>query len=439
LLLPQLDRDEGRFMSMNTPIAPGTTPVADPAPARVPVSPGVSAPSRTAHDGTVHVILWTMCLAHFLNDTLQALIPAVLPILKDAYKLDYSQVGILSGAFMISASVFQPLVGVVTDKRTYPYALPVGMCATMAGLLLFAGAGSYAILLIAAVMVGVGSAIFHPEGSRVARMAAGGRHGLAQSTFQVGGNFGQASGPLMTAFIIVPLGQAGIGWFGIVAFATVVLLYFVGRWVTAQMRDTQARKRHVVSDTNPLGLSRGKLISIIGVLLLLTFSKSFYTASISTFYTFYLMQKFALSLRDAQLMLFLFMGSVAAGVYFGGPIGDRIGRKYVIWISILGALPFTLMLPYANLFWCGVLTVFIGFILSASMSQIIVYALELLPGRVGLMSGLFFGFAFGMAGLGAAMLGYIADKTSLEFVFKVCAYLPAIGLFAWFLPKTEKL
>ncbi|MCC2097884.1 MAG: MFS transporter [Hyphomicrobiales bacterium] len=427
-------------MSVDTPVAADTAQGIDlqTAPARATPSDATSASAKPANDGTVHVILWTMCFAHFLNDTLQALIPAVLPILKVAYNLDFGQVGVLAAAFMISASIFQPIVGVVTDKKTFPYALAIGMCATMAGLLLFAGAGTYAMLLVAAVMVGFGSAIFHPEGSRVARMAAGGRHGLAQSTFQVGGNFGQASGPLMAAFVIVPLGQAGIGWFGIVAFATVVLLYFVGRWVAAQLRDVQARKRHAVTDLNPLGLSKGKLTAIIGLLLLLTFSKSFYTASISTFYTFYLMQKFALGLRDAQLMLFLFMGSVAAGVYFGGPIGDRIGRKYVIWISILGALPFTLALPYANLFWCGVLTVFIGFILSASMSQIIVYALELLPGRVGLISGLFFGFAFGMAGLGAAVLGYVADLTSLDFVFKACAFLPAIGLCAWFLPKTEK-
>lgn len=394
--------------------------------------------AKPAYDGTVHTILWTMCLAHFLNDLLQALIPAVLPILKDAYNLDFGQVGIIAASFMIAASVFQPVVGVITDKKTYPYALPVGMIATMVGLLLFAGAGTYIMLLLAAILVGFGSAIFHPEGARVARMAAGGRHGMAQSTFQVGGNFGQASGPLMTAFVIVPLGQAGLGWFGILAFATVILLFFVGRWVSAQLMDSVQRKRSAVVDLNPLGLSRVKLVTIIAVLLLLTFSKSFYTASITTFYTFYLIEKFGVSLRDAQLMLFLFMGSVATGVYFGGPIGDWIGRKYVIWISVLGALPFTLLLPYADLFWSGVLTVAIGLILSASMSQIIVYAMELLPGRVGLMSGLFFGFAFGMAGLGAALLGYIADLTSLDFVFKVCAFLPAIGLFAWFLPKTER-
>lgn len=393
--------------------------------------------ARPAYDGAVHIILWTMCLAHFLNDLLQALIPAVLPILKQSYKLDFFQVGIIAGAFMISASVLQPIVGIVTDRKSYPYALAVGMCATMCGLLLFAGAGTYFMLLFAAVMVGFGSAIFHPEGSRVARMAAGGRHGLAQSTFQVGGNFGQASGPLMTAFVIVPLGQRGIGWFAIVAFATVVLLWFVGRWVTQQLRDNQARSRRA-ANPNPLGLSRRKLAVIIGILLMLTFSKSFYTTSITTFYTFFLMDKFAVPLRDAQLYLFLFMGSVAAGVYFGGPIGDRIGRKYVIWISILGALPFTVLLPHANLFWSAVLTIVIGFILSASMSQIIVYALELLPGRVGLISGLFFGFAFGMAGLGAAVLGYLADITSLRLVFNICAFLPAIGLVTWFLPETRQ-
>ncbi len=395
------------------------------------------AKARPAYDGSVHVILWTMCLAHFLNDLLQALIPAVLPILKESYKLDFFQVGIIAASFMISASVLQPIVGMVTDKKSFPYALAFGMCATMGGLLLFAGATTYVMLLFAAVMVGFGSAIFHPEGSRVARMAAGGRHGLAQSTFQVGGNFGQASGPLMAAFVILPLGQRGIGWFAIVAFATVVLLYFVGRWVSTQLRISQSRSRHV-ANPNPLGLSKGKLTAIIGILLMLTFSKSFYTTSITTFYTFFLMEKFAVPLRDAQLYLFLFMGSVAAGVYFGGPIGDRIGRKYVIWISILGALPFTVLLPHASLFWSAVLTVIIGFILSASMSQIIVYALELMPGRVGLISGLFFGFAFGMAGIGAAVLGQLADMTSLRFVFNICAFLPAIGLVTWFLPETRQ-
>ena len=417
-------------MSLDTPAG---------APAESAAAHAQAAPATApAHDGTVHMILWTMCLAHFLNDLLQALIPAVLPILKEAYKLDFGQVGIIAAAFMISASIFQPVVGMITDKKTYPYALPLGMCATMFGLLMFAGAGTYVMLLLAAVLVGFGSAIFHPEGARVARMAAGGRHGMAQSTFQVGGNFGQASGPLMTAFVIVPLGQAGLGWFGILAFATVVLLFFVSRWVSAQMQDQVQRKRAAVTDLNPLGLTNKKLITIICVLLLLTFSKSFYTASITTFYTFYLIEKFGVGLRDAQLMLFLFMGSVASGVYFGGPLGDWIGRKYVIWISVLGALPFTLLLPYANLFWSSALTVAIGFILSASMSQIIVYAMELLPGRVGLMSGLFFGFAFGMAGLGAALLGQIADLTSLDFVFKVCSFLPAIGIIAWYLPKTER-
>lgn len=398
-----------------------------------PVAQGVSSHSKPAH-----LILWTMCLAHFLNDLLQSLIPAVLPILKDAYRLDFTQVGFIAGAFMISASVFQPIVGLITDRKVYPQALSFGMAATLIGLLLFAGANTYWLLLFASVLVGFGSAIFHPEGSRVCRMAAGGRHGSAQSTFQVGGNFGQASSPLLAAFIIVPLGQAGIGWFGILAFATLVLLYFVGRWMSEQMNDPQARARQAALVQNPLGLSNTKLTVIIGILLLLVFSKSFYSASITTFYIFFLIEKFSVSLRDAQLYLFLFMGSVAAGVYFGGPIGDRIGRKTVIWISILGALPFTIMLPYASLFWAAVLTVVIGFIVSASLSQIVVYALDLVPGRVGLIAGLFLGFAFGMAGLGAISLGVLADATSLDFVFKLCSYLPAIGLLTWFLPETNK-
>ncbi|MGE3245086.1 MAG: MFS transporter [Beijerinckiaceae bacterium] len=417
-------------MSLDTPASNALPAAAAP--------PAAASPLHGAETGAANLILWTMCLAHFLNDMLQALIPAVLPILKTNYNLDFFYVGMVSAAFMMSASILQPGVGYITDKKTWPFALAFGMAATMIGLVMFAGAKTYPMLLIAAVLVGFGSAIFHPEGSRVARMAAGGRHGKAQATFQVGGNFGQASGPLMAAFVIVPLGQAGIGWFGIVAFGAVLLLYAVGRWVQGQLRDSRARARNAVTNPNPLGLSQGKIVAILGILLLLNFSKSFYSSSISTFYTFYLMQKFAVDLRNAQLMLFLFMGSVAAGVYFGGPIGDRIGRKYVIWISILGALPFTLALPYANLTGAAILTVIIGFIMSASMSQIIVYALELLPGRVGLISGLFFGFGFGMAGLGAAFLGYLADKTSLDFVFHVCSFLPVLGLFTWFLPETRQ-
>lgn len=397
-----------------------------------------AAPPVQAASGPAHAILWTMCLAHFFNDLLQALIPAILPILKDAYNLDFLKVGIIAAAFQVSASLFQPVVGHVADKRHFSYALPFGMAATIIGLAMLAWASVYMMILLACVLVGFGSAIFHPEGSRVCRMAAGGRHGLAQSTFQVGGNFGQASGPLMAAFIIVPLGQQGLAWFTLLGLVTLVLLTMVGRWYGQQVQRVNAGRKPSPADTNPYGLTRGTMITIIFLLLMLVFSKTFYSSSISTFYTFYLMEKFSVSLRDAQLYLFLFMGSVAAGVYFGGPIGDRIGRKNVIWISILGALPFTLALPFANLFWAAVLTVIIGFITSASLPQIVVYALELMPGRVGLVSGLFLGFAFGMSGIGAAFLGYIADVTSLDFVFRVCAFLPAIGLIAWWLPDTRE-
>ena len=400
------------------------------APAQTVSSP---VPVRTS-DGPVQFVLWTMCLLHFINDMLQSLISSILPILKDSYQFNFTQVSLIAAVFMASASLLQPLVGLYTDKRTSPWMLSLSMVTTGTGIFLLSFAGTYAALLVAAVLIGLGSAIFHPEGSRMARLGGGNRLGLAQSTFQVGGNFGQASGPLVAAFVIVPLGQGGTGWFALVAVLAFAIMLAVGRWAAPRMRASKTAARGAASMDNPFGITRNRAIFIIGVLMLLTFSKSFYSASISTFYIFYLMEKFAVSLRDAQLYLFLFMGSVAAGVYFGGPLGDRIGRKYVIWISIFGALPFTLMLPYADLFWCAVLTVIIGFIMSASMSQILVYAMELAPGKVGLVAGLFFGFGFGMAGLGAAVLGFVADKTSLGFVFKICSFLPAIGLATIFLP-----
>jgi len=387
----------------------------------------------------VHMILWIMCFAHFLNDLLQSLLSAVFPMLKDAYQLDFSQIGYIALAFQITASILQPLVGMYTDKHPKPWGLAAGMGATLIGLLLLAYAGSYWGLLIAASMVGLGSSIFHPEGSRVVRMAAaGGRMGTAQSTFQVGGNFGQASGPLLAAFVLIPLGQRGIVWFALVALLAMGLLAWVGRWYAAQLAH-EARAPRKAAAGGGHGLTRNQIGVTIGLLLLLMFSKSFYSASLNTFYTFYLMDKFQVPLRDAQLYLFLFMGSVAAGVYFGGPLGDRFGRKYIIWFSILGALPFTLALPYANLFWSAVLTIAIGFIMSSSMSQIVVYALELVPGRTGMLSGLFLGFAFGMSGVAAAALGHLADLTSLDFVFRICSFLPLIGVVCWFLPNIDRM
>lgn len=396
-----------------------------------------SEPSHTAapqSTAPAQLILWTMCFAHFLNDMLQSLLSAVLPVLKDAYQLNFTQTSLIVAAFMASASLLQPVVGAVTDKRPSPWALAIAMIILAVGMLLLGFAASYAAILFAAVMIGLASAIFHPEGARVCRYAAGNQPGRAQSTFQVGGNFGQASGPLLAAFVVVPFGQSGIGWFASVGLFAAALMLWIGAWSRPHIAATQLKATQKAAGARAQTKAHQKVGMIIAVLLVLTFAKNFYSTSITTFYTFYLMEKFAVSLRDAQLYLFLFMGSVAAGVYFGGPLGDRFGSKLIIWISILGALPFSLMLPYASLFWSAVLTVIIGFITSASMSQIIVYAMEAMPGRIGFVAGLFFGFAFGMAGLGAAALGFMIDSVGLDMVYKICSFLPAIGLAAVFLP-----
>lgn len=397
-------------------------------------SPKPAAPAVSVSNAPVQAVLWTMCFLHFTNDMLQSLLSAILPILKDSYSLNFAQTSFIVSLYMACASLIQPVVGFATDKRQSPWTLSTSMIATAAGVLLLTVAHSYAQILVAAMLIGLGSAIFHPEGARMTRLAGGNRPGVAQSTFQVGGNFGQASGPLLAAFVVVPFGQGGIGWFALAALIGFFVMLVIGRWAAPRMSALKNAKRGSAADENPYGLTRGRLVFIICILLLLMFSKSVYSVSLSTFHTFYLMEKFGVGLRDAQLYVFLFMASVAAGVYFGGPIGDRIGRKYVIWISILGALPFTLALPYASLFWCAVLTVIIGFITSASMSQIIVYAMELAPRKVGLMAGLFFGFGFGIAGLGAVLLGLLADRTSLSFIYSVCSVLPAIGIATVFLP-----
>ncbi len=386
----------------------------------------------------VYPILWTMCLAHFLNDLLQSLLSAIFPMLKESYQLDFAQIGYIALAFQVTASLLQPAVGMVTDRKPMPYGLAIGMGSTLLGLVLLAYASSYAALLFAAAMVGTGSSIFHPEGSRVTRMAAGARLGLAQSTFQVGGNFGQAAGPLLAAFVVVPLGQRGIVWFAGLALLTIFVLIAVGNWYKSNMAAAASRLKREAKAAVSASFSRRKVAGAIAMLLVLMFSKSFYNASLSTFYSFYLMEKFGLSVRDAQIYLFIYMGAVAAGVYFGGPLGDRIGRKHVIWLSVFGALPFTLALPYANLLGCALLTIAIGLIMSASMSQTLVYALELTPGKVGVVSGLFFGFSFGMGGLGAAVLGHVADLTSLDFVFRIAAWLPALGAVCWFLPDLRR-
>lgn len=393
---------------------------------------GLAAPAVDARP--VRIILWTMCLAHFLNDLLQSLLSAIFPILKDAYNLDFAQIGYIVLAFQLTASLLQPLVGLYTDRKPMPFGLAVGMASTLVGLVMLAYASNYAALLFAAAMVGTGSSIFHPEGSRVTRMASGGKHGLAQSIFQVGGNFGQAAGPLLAAFVVVPLGQRGIIWFALVALFAIAVLAQVGRWYKANMHEAAARTKREAKAAADAGFTSRRVAFVIGVLLVLMFSKSVYGAALGTFYTFYLMETFAVGLREAQIYLFVYMAAVAAGVYFGGPLGDRIGRKNVIWFSIFGALPFTLALPYANLPGAVILTVVIGVVMSASMSQILVYALELAPRQVGMMAGLFFGFSFGMGGLGAAALGHVADLTSLPFVFSLCGWLPALGLLCWFLP-----
>ena len=380
-------------------------------------------------------ILAAISFCHLLNDMLQSLLPALYPVLKSQLALTFGQVGLITLTYQIIASLLQPLIGHYTDRRPQPYSLSVGMGFTLMGMLLLSVATNYSLLLIAASCVGVGSAVFHPESSRVARMASGGQHGLAQSVFQVGGNAGGSLGPLLAAFIVVPHGQSSIAWFALAALLGIVVLFNVGRWYRAH-HPRAAGATHAHS-SQLSRLSRSQVRVALVVLLVLVFSKYFYLASLGNYYTFYLIHKFGLSVQQAQLYLFAFLGAVAAGTIIGGPVGDRIGRKHVIWWSILGVLPFTLALPYVNLAWTSLLSVLIGLILASAMPAILVYAQELVPGRVGLISGLFFGLAFGMGGLGAAVLGAVADRTSLDFVYHVCAFLPAIGLLAGLLPDLE--
>jgi len=382
--------------------------------------------------GTALRVLAAVSFCHFLNDLIQAMLPAIYPLLKANYALDFAQIGLITLVFQLTASLLQPVVGTYTDRNPLPYSLAIGMGCTLLGLLLLAHA-AYPLLLLAAAMIGTGSSVFHPESSRIARLASGGRHGFAQSFFQVGGNLGTAAGPLLAAFIVLPNGQTSVAWFALAALIAITLLVRVGGWYKAH-RVARAQA-HVAREST---LPRRQVVLAIGVLLLLIFSKYFYLASLNTYYTFYLMERFGLTAQNAQIHLFLFLGSVALGTLVGGPVGDRIGRKYVIWASILGVLPFTLALPHANLFWTSVLTIVIGLILSSAFSAILVYAQELLPGKVGMIAGLFFGFAFGMGGLGAALLGELADAKGIEFVYAICAYLPAIGLLAVFLPNLRE-
>ena len=392
-----------------------------------------AAPSR-AHAQTAFTVLWALSFCHLLNDMMQSLISALYPMLKENFHLDFGQIGILTLAFQATASILQPFVGILSDKYRQPFSLAIGMAFTLVGLLLLSQASVFWQLTGAACIVGMGSAIFHPNSSRVARMASGGRHGLAQSLFQVGGNFGQALGPLLAAFIVLPRGQHSVAYFSAAALVAMLVLWWVGAWSKGHM-SAQAKRRAIPQAHN---LPQRKVVLAVSILILLMFSKFVYMSSLSSYYTFYLIDKFHLSVQQAQIQLFVFLGAVAAGTILGGPIGDRIGRKYVIWASILGVLPFTLALPYANLTWTMILAVLIGLILSSAFSAIVVFGQELVPTKVGMMAGMFFGFAFGIGGIGAAALGQVADHYGIEFVYRLCAFLPAIGLLAVFLPNIEK-
>ena len=385
----------------------------------------------------VYKVLAAISVCHLLNDMMSSLLPAIYPLLKTSFNLNFAQVGLITLTYQTTASLLQPMIGFYTDKRPRPFSLPVGMGATLIGLILLAAARTFPALLVAAALVGTGSSVFHPESSRVARMASGGQHGLAQSIFQVGGNAGLSFGPLLAAFFVLPRGQNSLAWFSLAALAGMILLTGVSSW--AKNHAESWKKFSAKHDIDkPPNLSAARITASIAILMALLFSKFVYLASLTSYYTFYLISKFQMSVEDAQVHLFIFLGAVAVGTLIGGPVGDRIGRKSVIWVSILGVLPFTLMLPYANLFWTEILSVVIGLILASAFSVIVVYAQELVPGKVGMISGLCFGFAFGMAGLGAAVLGWLADLTSVNFVYLVCSYLPAVGLLAAFLPNIER-
>jgi MFS transporter, FSR family, fosmidomycin resistance protein len=393
---------------------------------------------RLVQEATFSIVL-ALSFAHLLNDMMQSLLPAIYPIIKDAYHLDFGQIGLITLAFQLTASLGQPLVGMYTDRRPQPYSLVAGMGSTLVGLIVLANAGSYMMLLVGAALIGTGSAVFHPESTRMARMASGGRHGFAQSLFQVGGQAGQAFGPLLAAFIVVPRGQASISWFSLAALIAMVLLLQVGHWYKRQS-PAPVKARTVTGATAAESAKRAQVGVTLAVtlLVLLMFSKNAYTASLSSYYTFFLIGKFGVSVQASQILLFLFLVAQALGSLIGGHLGDRIGRRKIIWISILGAMPFTLVLPYANLPWTIVLTIIIGMIMASAFPAILVYALELLPGRVGMIAGLFYGVSFGLGALSAAALGELADLTSLEAVYQACAFLPLIGLLTWFLPDIQR-
>ena len=404
------------------------------APAAAPVASLAATPALSA---TTFSVILSLSFCHLLNDLMQSLVPALYPILKTSYGLSFSQVGLITLAFQCTASMLQPLVGLYTDRRPQPYSLTAGISLTLIGLLLMSRASTYPVILVAAMLIGMGSSIFHPEASRVARMAAGGRYGLAQSLFQVGGNIGSASGPLLAAFVVVPHGQSSIAWFSGAALIAIVVLVQVGGWY-ARHRPARPAPRAAVADATaprPSTLPRAKVIQAVAILVALLFSKNVYSASLGSYYTFYLIEKFHLPVQTAQLYLFTFLGGIVLGTLAGGAVGDRVGRIPVMWFSILGALPFALLLPHVNLFWTGVLAVLIAMIMASAFSAILVYAQELLPGRVGLAAGMFYGFSFGLGGLGAAALGKLADLTSITTVYQLTPFLLLLGLLVAFLPR----
>ena len=401
-----------------------------------PTTPASAATAPAVAPAYALGILYALSISHLINDALQALIPAAYPLLKDTHGLTFTQIGMITLVFQMSGSIFQPLVGFYTDRNPKPYSLVVGMCLTLCGLVALALAPRYEIILLAAALIGLGSAIFHPESSRMARLASGGRHGFAQSLFQVGGNFGSALGPLLAAWIIIPHGQRSILIFSLLAIAGMIVLNRVGNWYAQRLLETHRTKAGAKREKSPY--NRRTIAIAIGALLVLIFSKFFYLVSFTNYFTFYLIDKFGLTAQGSQLYLFLFLAAVAAGTIVGGPVGDRIGRRAVIWISILGISPFALLLPHANLFWTAILAMIVGFVMSSAFPAILVFATEMLPGNVGLVAGLFFGLAFGMAGIGSALLGKLADATSIQFVFSACAWLPLLGLFTGFLPNLKK-
>ncbi|MGN8275133.1 MFS transporter [Pseudomonas sp. SMN5] len=395
-------------------------------------APSISAAAQSSP--LVMRIIGAVALAHLINDLIQAVLPSIYPMLKDSYGLTFTQVGLITLTFQLTASLLQPWVGYHTDRHPKPWLLPSGTVCTLIGIVMMSMVGNFALILLAAALIGIGSSTFHPEASRVARLASGGRYGLAQSTFQVGGNAGSAFGPLLAAAIIIPYGQGNVAWFGLFALFALFVLYRISRWYANHLNLFKLKQGQAATH----GLSKGRVLGALVVLGLLVFSKYFYMASFTSYFTFYLIEKFDLSVASSQLHLFLFLGAVAAGTFFGGPIGDRIGRKAVIWFSILGVAPFTLILPHVDLLWTSILSVVIGFILASAFSAIVVYAQELVPGNVGMIAGVFFGLMFGFGGIGAALLGHLADIRGIEYVYWLCSFLPLFGVLAIFLPRTKK-